>query len=460
MQPRWVSGGLHCVDDELLFALARGELAQDELAPVESHLRDCSDCRAVLGEAARSLPTQAEASSELSGPRRIARFELRDLVGAGASGVVYRAFDEKLQRIVALKVLHGERQASPELSLRMLREAQAMARLSAATVVTVYDVGIEHGAVYLVMEYIDGSTLATWLRSGPRSASEILAVFADAGRGLSAAHDKGLVHRDFKPENVLVASDGRARVTDFGLSREAQSLPSNSALDPSSVVGLYAPTRGLVGTPAYIAPELFAGALATAGSDQYAFCVALFAALFGRHPFRAGEGITLEQLMHHTREYALLKPAELKLRGARMLRLHRVLERGLSPDPTQRFRHMDELLGALERASAPPLRRGVMGAFAASLLLLTVWFAARSAGHEADALAPRSVPGETRAAPAVRVERAVQTAPASSTRATPTPSVGPEAAAPQDAAARQPEKRRAKRKSGEVRYRDWLKDPF
>src|SRR5882724_7447993 len=282
-----------CVDDETLFAFARGELAETELQRVEAHLKDCADCRAVLAEAARSLePATDEATgSEHGGPASIARYQIMTLLGAGAAGVVYRAFDPQLKRAVALKLLRPELHgSSPEQSERMLREAQAMARLSDPHVVAVYDVGLHEGTVYLVMEYVDGHTLSAWLRAEPRTTGEILKVFADAGRGLAAAHQKGLVHRDFKPENVLVARDGRARVTDFGLARESEAWLSERQGDDQTSTELYAPTRGLVGTPAYMAPELFEGGRASPASDQFAFSVALFVALFDKHPFKAGEG--------------------------------------------------------------------------------------------------------------------------------------------------------------------------
>src|SRR6185503_16197644 len=151
------------------------------------------------------------------------------------------------------------------------------------------------------MEYIDGATLSRWLSAEKRSLLDILRVFAEAGRGLTAAHAKGLVHRDFKPENVLVGSDGRAKVTDFGLARESEAWLRDREADDQASTELYAPTRGLVGTPAYMAPELFEGGRASAASDQFALSVALFVALFERHPFKAGEGIALSELVTRVR---------------------------------------------------------------------------------------------------------------------------------------------------------------
>jgi tRNA A-37 threonylcarbamoyl transferase component Bud32 len=452
MQPRWVSGSTQCVDDEALFALARGELGEGELANVEAHLRDCADCRAVLAEASRSLDGDV-GEAEKRAPTHIGRYQIEELIGAGASGVVYRALDPKLQRTVAIKVLHPDRENAPELSERMLREAQAMARLSAPQVVAVYDAGIEDGAVYLVMEYVHGSTLAAWLRASPHSREEILQVFGEAGRGLFAAHEKGLAHLDFKPENVLVSAAGHARVTDFGLARDAATLPSADGLDVQAIVQLYAPTRGLVGTPAYIAPELFMGARATPGSDQFAFCVALFAALFERHPFAAGEGITLAQLIDRASTHALLSVQDLGLREARALRLYTVLARGLSADPAERYPDMGELLLALSRAASGRVRRNLIAAAVATLALLGIVLSVRLGRPD-----ERAAPERARATiPAPQLE---PTRTAEITNV-PAPSVAPAApAAPAKTSTAANQKHRPKRKSGDVRYKDWLKDPF
>jgi len=466
MHPPGVSGLAPCVDDEALFSLARGELAPAELPAIEAHLRDCPDCRAVLGEAARSLaPAEAEPGAAQDGPASIARYQIRALIGAGASGVVYRAFDPNLKRTVAIKVLRPDLHASsPELSARVLREAQAMARLSDPHVVAVYDVGLQDGAVYLVMEYVHGETLSDWLHAGPRSTDEILKVFRDAGRGLLAAHDKGLVHLDFKPENVLVAADGRALVTDFGLAREAEIPLSQSGFDGLESAELYAPTRGLVGTPAYMAPELFDGGTATASSDQFAFAVALFTALFGHHPFHAGEGISLEELIDRVRAGALETPAPRALNRGQSERLFAVLKRGLAPEPSARFRDLRGLLNSLERAEGRPLRRKVVLLTLAAALLLALMFGARSCSTSASTeragpttqMATPVAPAQRAPAPAAPPPQAAPTPPPApveeraSTLQTPTDKTKPPAST----------RRRPSRKKPEVRYRDWLKDPF
>ena len=453
-----------CVDDEDLFSFARGDLPPSEVARVEAHLRDCSDCRTVLAEAARSLELpDSPVAGAGDGVARVARYEIRELIGAGASGVVYRAFDPDLRRVVALKVLrpdlHG---SSPELSAWMLREAQAMARLSSSHVVAVYDVGIQGGTVYLVMEHIDGSTIAEWLKAAPRSTPEILRAFDDAGQGLLAAHQKGLVHRDFKPENVLISATGRALVTDFGLARESE----RSALGHQPGEGgkpdeLFAPTRGLVGTPAYMAPELFDGQKASAKSDQYSFCVALFVALFDKHPFGAGEGLDLAEVLLRARASAVEAVSNGRVHSERLLA---ALRRGLSPDPEARFPDMRSLLSAVDRAQRRSLGRvrlmlglaSVMGLGAVALFLVNA--------RDRSAPEPRRGQRVELAATATSIRETARSGASAAARLDTLPLAEPLPLASASAAAsssvRPPDLRKAPRKPAEVRYRDWLKEPF
>lgn len=454
------------MDDEALFAFARGELAGPELARVEAHLRGCSDCRAVLAEAARSLEPSlgSSPSADEGGPTRIARYQIVSLLGAGASGVVYRAFDPQLKRAVALKLLRPEvHDGTQEQAARMLREAQAMARLSHPHVVAVYDVGLHEGTVYLVMEYIDGHTLSDWLRAKPRALQEILAVFADAGRGLAAAHAKGLVHRDFKPENVLVAEDGRARVTDFGLARESDSWLLERQMDDQASTELYAPTRGLVGTPAYMAPELFEGGVASPASDQFAFCVALFVALFDKHPFKAGEGIALSELITRVRGGTLQHPA---LTEPRHERLFGVLQRGLAATPAARFPGIPQLLLALDGAVGRR-RSGLVLSASALIVLLVALGSARLLGSAAAPATASPLVGAGSASPAPNASATGSaTTPSPVVEVAATPAAEPEpapsvsVAAPARAPASAPSAKRRAPKPTDVRYKDWLKEPF
>lgn len=449
-----------CVSEDELFALARGQLSVDAqaLARVEAHLKDCADCRAVLAEAARTLEPSALAGDEGSVPGAIARYQVEALLGAGASGVVYRGFDPQLKRPVALKLLRPEAFGGREPSERLLREAQAMARLSDPHVVAVYDVGVHQGMVYLVMEFVDGHTLSQWLCEAPRSRTDILRVFAEAGRGLQAAHQKGLVHRDFKPENVLVAHDGRARVTDFGLARESEGWLAERAVDDQASTELYAPTRGLIGTPAYMAPELFEGGRASAASDQFAFCVALFVALFDKHPFKAGEGIGLSELVTRVRGGTLQHPP---LTDVGAERLFSILQRGLSALPAARFADMSELLSTLERAPSGR-RRGLLWLATAAVVAIAIAVVVmRLVGPQRGATpAAGSADAPQISAQATRELDLMASPPTASVA--PAPEAAPLSSASAGTAARAavpPEKRRPP-KPNDVRYKDWLKDPF
>jgi tetratricopeptide (TPR) repeat protein/predicted Ser/Thr protein kinase len=298
------------------------------------------------------------------GGARLGHHLLLELIGEGGMGVVYAAYDMKLDRKVAIKLLrsHGNEQAQR----RMLREAQAMARISHPNVVQVYEIGEHDQQTFLVMEFVDGVTLRAWLDQRPRSQRELLSTFIAAGHGLTAAHEQGLVHRDFKPDNVMIRRDGRVLVMDFGLARgheleepdpepDASSLVRSSELDQTL-------TRAsmIMGTPNYMAPEQFAGHETDARTDQFSFCVALWEALYEQRPFR---GATLAELSLAVGEGRLVAPEHTDV----PTRLRSVLERGLSVAPEQRWPTMLELLAELAR---DPSRRRRMGVLAAALFVL------------------------------------------------------------------------------------------
>ena len=204
---------------------------------------------------------------------RIGRFVVLRELGRGAMGVVFAAYDEELDRKVAIKLLHAGRGAEASQGRTMLlREAQAMARLAHPNVVAVHEVGVIQGAVFVAMEHVAGIDLQRWLATAKRPWREVLAILRQAGEGLVAAHREGLVHRDFKPSNVLVGDDGRVRVADFGLA--ARRSDSDGHGRTTGIAPLTATLTGegaLIGTPVYMAPELLRGAPATAQSDQYAY---------------------------------------------------------------------------------------------------------------------------------------------------------------------------------------------
>ena len=258
---------------------------------------------------------------------RIGAYEITARLGAGGMGEVYRAADPRLGRDVAIKVLREGGHA------RLLREAQAMAKLSHPNVVVVYDVGLVEDRVFVAMELVEGDTLRGWLAARPRRPREILDAYLRAGRGLAAAHAAGLVHRDFKPDNVLVGRDGRVCVADFGLAGAAEAaVPAEPADSPRD-------TGAGAGTPAYMAPEQHAGDPVDARADQFAFAVSLHEALFGEHPFVGETTAAIVESMAAGR----LRPA----RGASRARA--ILERALAPSPADRYPDMPALLAALAR---------------------------------------------------------------------------------------------------------------
>jgi len=302
--------------------------------------------------------------------RRLGKYMVTGILGVGGMGVVFRAVDGDLEREVALKVLAPEHQDGGEItrqeSGRLLREARAQAQLSHPNVVVVYDVGSEQGEVYLAMELIEGPSLREWLDAGARGWHEVLAVFLAAGAGLAAAHVAGLVHRDFKPANVLLGHDGRPRVSDFGLARPTRELSRalGSGSGDSAAIDDEALTVAgtVVGTPAYMAPEQHAGQPLTAAVDQYAFCMALWEALAGQHPLR---GMALREVLAAKLRGPPVPPAGLEVPQ----RVWQVLARGLAPAPADRFASMSVLLDALRRAGSSR-RPWWVGAAVASVVLV------------------------------------------------------------------------------------------
>ncbi|MDC0672542.1 protein kinase domain-containing protein [Nannocystis radixulma] len=305
-------------------------------------------------------------------PARIHRFELIRELGAGGMGAVYAAHDPDLDRAVALKVLArtGE---GPEASRRLVREAQAMARLKHPNVVAVHEVGTHGEQVFVAMELVEGGTLAQWMRGGPRPWREVLALLIPAGRGLAAAHAAGLVHRDFKPANVLLGADGRALVSDFGLARAGAEPGAGRPLDEAEATAelerplLETPltrTGALLGTPSYMAPEQFRGEMATPRSDVFAFCVVVWEAIFGQRPFA---GATIDALVGALEHGRLTSPSSIKIPPA----LRRELSRGLSAQPADRHASMTELLAALERAGNSATARRILVAAGAVFAGLT-----------------------------------------------------------------------------------------
>ncbi|MCA9709110.1 MAG: tetratricopeptide repeat protein [Myxococcales bacterium] len=426
-----------CPDEAVIAAFVQGELPGEQAEALEAHLDACEACGQVVAELARifddagsgagdgvphappsgdgSSPSRSDPSllgSEelavtvggdadpdrvrplgalLPAGAQVGRYRVLDCVGVGAMGVVYAAYDPELDRRVALKLLRGARDdaGSQGRNARLLREAQVLARLTHPNVITVHDVGTWNEQVFVAMEYVDGPTLKQWLAKSRRTWPEIRDVFVAAGRGLAAAHAADLVHRDFKPDNVLIGGDGRVRVTDFGLARWGQGTGSFAdlvATDPQLALRLRESVSGpiatrspeisltrtgtLVGTPAYMAPEQHEQQPADAASDQFAFCVALYEALYGERPFK---GRTLAELSSQVLEGRLPAAAAVVV-APRAVR--QALRRGLSRRRRDRFPAMEDLLAVLERR---PARRWAwsLGVALAGGLGLGAWALAR-----------------------------------------------------------------------------------
>jgi serine/threonine protein kinase len=385
-----------CLADDEILAFLQGSMPRLQATQVEAHVDACADCRSLLAEAAKYFfqqqphavgaarsvaPSQAstidESAAEEAAPSvpmgsQVGRYVVTGLSGSGGMGTVYVAHDPDLHRKVALKLLRSDVPSKTELGdshERLLREARAMARLSHPNVVALHDVGTWNGQVFLAMEHIEGTTLRRWLgECTTRRWQQVVEIFLAAGKGLAAAHHRGLVHRDFKPENVLIDQDGRVRVTDFGLARPtadggAAGTASGEDGLPTTDPGSWGPTTltktgAVVGTPKYMAPEQFLGKPTDPRTDQFSFCVALYEGLYRERPF-AGE--SLDELANTVVAGRVRAAAS----GASVPTwLRAIVLRGLNPSAEKRYPSMDELLAALaERVeTATPLpshaRRG------------------------------------------------------------------------------------------------------
>jgi formylglycine-generating enzyme required for sulfatase activity len=286
----------------------------------------------------------------------IRRYVVLQQVGSGGMGVVYAAYDPDLDRKIALKLLRptDAQPASDHHKQRLLREAQAIAKLSHPNVVAVHDVGEFEGQVFLAMEFLGGGTLRSWLAARPRPWREIVAMFVQVGRALAAAHEASLVHRDFKPDNVILDKEGRPRVVDFGLAQVGAQPPEREPVEPVHPTGQVdarlTRTGALVGTPAYMAPEQFMGGVIDARTDQFSFSVALFEALYGERPFE-GEGlVALAASVVGGKRKTITGKARVAPAWVRALVL-----RGLASEPDARWPSMKALADKL--ADDPAVRR-------------------------------------------------------------------------------------------------------
>ncbi len=305
--------------------------SEETRSPVEDPHGTEDTVRPVATNASGPAPTPG--SQPLPRGASLGRYVVLEHVATGGMGAVYAAYDPQLDRRVALKVIRPRRgtAVSQRARDRLKAEAQALARLNHPNVVSVHDVAAEGDRVFVAMEFVEGQELGAWLRT-PRTWQETLDLFLAAARGLAAAHGAGLVHRDFKPPNVLVGADGRVRVADFGIARR-----DDDAVESGD---------DLLGTPAYMAPEQARGAVADARSDQFSWCVCLHEALYGKRPF---DFAALRELA--------APPLEKPGAGSTPPWVWSALEKGLSWSPAARFTSMDELISVFQSQRERPPRR-------------------------------------------------------------------------------------------------------
>lgn len=317
-------------------------------------------------------PTELRRAGLVTRGEKLGRYVVVDKLGSGAMGTVYRAYDPELDRGIALKLVEIQRarwKRPAELRARIMREAQAIARVQHPNVVQVFDVGEVDYAVWVAMEYVDGETLKAWTgqKDRRRPWQEVVHAFVCAGEGLAAAHRADIVHRDFKPENVMIGRDGRIRVLDFGLARamSANSMREHARIDLDDIGELSSESSALdtsltaqgtvMGTPAYMAPEQHLGKPTGPAADQFAFCVSLWEALYGHRPFR---GETHAAVAFAATRGTVTSPPD--DHGVPRW-IHAVILRGLQPQPDDRFVDMKTLIAALEANPARRIRRLVIG---------------------------------------------------------------------------------------------------
>jgi tetratricopeptide (TPR) repeat protein/tRNA A-37 threonylcarbamoyl transferase component Bud32 len=338
---------MECFGENTITDLVDAMLSPERRVVVEAHTATCESCRLVLSELVRRSTASFDATPRVDIPARrrpapgmrVGRYELREQIGRGAMGAVYAGFDPELDRAIALKLLHA---GDDTQRARIQHEARALARLRHPNVVSAYDLGELDGELVLAMELVDGASLREWMR-GERPVADIVRVFAEAGRGLAAVHAAGLVHRDFKPDNVLVGGDGRVCIVDFGLA---------AGRDGSTE---------LVGTPAYMAPEQFEVPGAAPASDQFSFCVALYEALYRVRPFAVN---LVEEVARGPRWPTGKRPVP--------HRVVAVVARGLDLDPAKRFPSMDALVRALVPPPSGPKKRTVVAVGVAATVVASV----------------------------------------------------------------------------------------
>ncbi len=352
-------------------AASSSSAAVDDTLPHDARRRDASATRA---------PGASLRPGDLVG-----RLVILSELGKGGMGVVYAAHDPELDRKVALKMILGDRSRDADARLRLQREAQALAKLAHPNVVTVLDVGEHHGQLWILMEFVQGQTLTAWLKEQAPTWRAVLEVFKPAARGVAAAHAAGLLHRDLKPDNIMVGSDGRVRVMDFGLVRrdgDSETRARAAAASDASTARARADplttdlTRhgSLLGTPAYMAPEQYSGEPTDVRTDTFSLCATLWTALYGERPFA---GDTIAALHDAVLSGRVRAPSE---DAAVPAWLRRAVLRGLAAEPERRYPSVDALLEAL--AADPTRRRWILGGALGLGLIAGVGYTSDRLAHE------------------------------------------------------------------------------
>ncbi len=352
-----------CLDENQVLALAHGRLSGEALLLAQEHLDGCVDCLDLVGFYQQSaqdpeqevetydhdfVPLSESEEIDLKAPEgsKIGRYEVIRALGRGGMGVVYLARDPKLDRRVALKLVKPSLSADERaghFEKRLMREARAMAKLAHPNVLTIYDVGIQEGQVFLASEWVDGCTLDEWMAQGPHRWPSIAKRFREAASGLVAAHAAGLIHRDFKPSNVMVGKDERVRVFDFGL---VKATNANIGEITTQLSGNF-----VVGTPAYMAPEQMVGKAADERSDQFSFCASMYEALAGVRPF---SGRNLTEILTNIGSEKVEEPKKIPKW------LWDLIRRGLKKKPEDRHESMASILKILDARLGHRRRRSVI----------------------------------------------------------------------------------------------------
>ncbi len=430
-----------CLALKLVARYVHDTLGATERERADKHFGTCAACQRILQQTRLALvqsgdlavgkntvdsvndqPGQSIPRAPLLPGAFIGRYQIEYLLGSGGMGVVYAAMDSDLQRMVALKcvrVTYADNERFEQAQDRLIREARAMAALHHSNVVVVYDVGKFEDQVFVAMQLVDGNNLRVWLAEKPRAQTEKMRVLIEAGQGLVAAHAISLVHRDLKPDNILISRHGTARLTDFGISRRndivitASGVAHNDAgrrsrplvLEGSDTLGL-THAGAVMGTPAYMAPEQAAGEETTAQSDQFSFAVTAWEVLFGERPFA---GMTAAEIQSNILQQNVMRPSQVLVAPD----VEKALRRSLDPDPAARFPHVRDLVAifAAHASAAPmavePVRRWRNRPFiAAGATLLAVagmaigFYVVRNRGDATGPIAPQIASATPQVGPA------------------------------------------------------------